>query len=128
MFKCEKHDTTTILVMCVFLKISKIRTPKFFQKQYETLKFLNKKIRSLPIPACGTLVDGLQHDFHTEAVGKPDRLGFAQNNTPIQNLFCLIIDKKTLRIYCSEYIEDLRLYIEGGIGNASAGSMIFLNF
>ena len=63
-------------------------------------------------PPCGNLVDGLPHDCHTETVAKPGRLGPAQNDEPMQNfveltLFCIIPEKKSHKISCPEYIEDL---------------------
>ena len=38
---------------------------------------------------CGNLVDGLPHDFLTETVAKPGRLGPAQNDKPMLNFFDL---------------------------------------
>ena len=63
-------------------------------------------------PPCGNLVDGLPHDCHTETIAKPARPGPAENGKPMENvielsMFCIIFDKKTPRISCPEYIEDL---------------------
>ena len=66
---------------------------------------------------CGNLVDRLPYACHTEIVAKPGRFGPAQNDKPMQKLFeltmfCSIIDNKTPRISCPEYIEDLDSYIK----------------
>ena len=63
-------------------------------------------------PPCGNLVDGLPHDYHTETVAKPARLGPAKNGTTLENFielssFFIVFEKKTHRISCPEYIEDL---------------------
>ena len=58
-------------------------------------------------PPCGNLVDGLPRDCHTKTVAKPDRLGPAHNDEPMQNIielimFCITIEEKSLRISCPE--------------------------
>ena len=63
-------------------------------------------------PPCGNLVDGLPHDCHTETVAKPGRLGPAQKGKLMDffnelSMFCIIFEKKSHRISCPEYIEDL---------------------
>ena len=63
-------------------------------------------------PPCGNLVDGLPHDCHTETIAKLARLGPAQNGKLIDffvelAMFCIIFEKKSPRISCPEYIEDL---------------------
>ena len=63
-------------------------------------------------PPCGNLVDGLPHDCHTETMAKPGRLGPAQNGELMENfieltMFCIMIEEKSPRISCPEYIEDL---------------------
>ena len=49
---------------------------------------------------------------NTETVAKPGRLGPAQNDEPMHffielTMFCMMIEEKTHRISCPEYIEDL---------------------
>ena len=63
-------------------------------------------------PPCGNQVDGLPHDVHTETVAKPGRLGPAQKGKLMHffielTMFCIMIEYKSPRISCPEYIEDL---------------------
>ena len=63
-------------------------------------------------PPCGNLVDGLPHDCHTETIAKLARLGPAKNDATSENfieltMFCILIEEKSPRISCPEYIEDL---------------------
>ena len=63
-------------------------------------------------PPCGNLVDGLPHDCNTETIAKLARLGPAKNGTTLKifielTTFCIMINDKTPRISCPEYIEDL---------------------
>ena len=88
---------------------------EFSNKKYIQEKFYMRR-PALRVPG-GNLVDGLPPARHTEAVAKPGRLGPAQNDEPMQNLFeltmfCSMIDKKTHRISCPEYTEDLDKYFK----------------
>ena len=63
-------------------------------------------------PPCGNLVDGLPHDCYTETMAKPSRLALAQNGKLMETfneltMFCIMIEEKSHRISCPEYIEDL---------------------
>ena len=65
---------------------------------------------ALRVPG-GNPVDGLPPARHTETVAKPDRLGPAQNDKPMQKnikltMFCIITLMRSHRISCPEYIED----------------------
>ena len=60
-------------------------------------------------PPCGSLVDGLPHDCHTEAMAKPDGLGPAQNgklpphNDQVDKVLLDVLQenpKKTLSSVC----------------------------
>ena len=80
---------------------------------------LGGRLKGMPIgvwghstsPLSGNQVDRLPLDCHTETVAKPDRLGPAQNDKPMQHFvelsrFHSMKCIKTQRKPCQAYIED----------------------